>query len=95
MLTWVRERSDYDGRRHVDIQSIRRSLIETRLGKLQIIVEHTPLTLVSAMEDMTEEKVKYHVDLSRKFGMNETCLEQLEKFLHECLEERKKELSAA
>ena len=95
LLTWVRERSDYDGRRRIDIQSIRRSLIETHLGKLQIIVEHTPLTLVSAMEDMTEEKVKYHVDLSRKFGMNETCLEQLEKFLHECLEERKKELSAA
>lgn len=94
LLTWARGLSDFDGRRHLDIQSIRRSLIATRLGKLQIIVEHTPLTLVSAMEDMTEEEVRYHVDLARQQGMNETCLEQLEKFLRECLAEREKELAA-
>lgn len=94
LLTWVRERSDHDGERSIDIQSIRRSLIETRLGKLQIIVEHTPLTLMSSMEDISEEDVTYHIDLSRKFGMNETCLEQLEQFLRECLAEREKELAA-
>lgn len=95
LLTWVREPITTDGgaRRNIEVQPIRRTVLDTPFGTTTIIVEHSPVCGVASMETLTEDEIRYQVDIAKTYGMSDVCLKQLEEFLRGCLKQREAELS--